>query len=215
MQAVWRGDLTVDPPAGHVPRNGDYRYSLMRATAGVRTHPGLLFLRPGEVVDPSEQKLPDGSTLVDLRKRIPWVGDGEEPDEATAKAAFATLATVDLDDYDEATILPILQAMPIERDRLQQFCEIAGYALPTFWFEKGASQTFAAAMSRCRTWFQTLVDADEYPGTKPEVRVIAMRRFKGLSARAFDKIWHEKAPEWWKRPGRRIGSLRRPRSTAP
>ena len=212
VQAVWRGDLTVELPVRREPRNGDYRYSLLRAVAGVRSHPGILFVRPGEAVEPVEEMLDDGTTLLDLRERIAWVADGEEPDEATAKAAFVALASVDLDAYDEATILPILRALPIERDRLQQFCEIAGYALPTFWFGNGASQTKASAVARCRTWFETLVKAGEYPGPKPEVRMIAMRKFKGLSARSFDKVWNEKAPEWWKRPGRRIGSLRRNRA---
>jgi hypothetical protein len=212
VQAVWRGDLTVEVPAGRVPHNGDYRYNLLRAVDCVRDHPGILFVLPGEAVEPIEEMLDDGTTLLDLREQIAWVADGEEPDDATAKAAFAALASVDLDAYDEATILPILKALPIERDGLQEFCEVAGYALPTFWFAKGASQTKASAVARCRTWFETLMKAGEYPGPKPEVRMIAMRKFKGLSARAFDKVWNEKAPEWWKRPGRRIGSLRRNRA---
>ncbi|MHB2168941.1 hypothetical protein [Alsobacter sp. R-9] len=215
VQAVWRGDLIIEPPTGHVPRDGDYRYSLLKAVAGIDTHPGLLFVRPGEPVAPAVTDLPDGGALVDLCKRIAWVAAGAEPDKATAEAAFSTLASVTMEAYDAATTVPILRTLPIERDALQQFCEIAGYALPTFWFEKGASRTSVGAVTRCRTWFKALVDAGEYPGPKPEVRTLAMRKFKGLSARAFDRIWHEKAPEWWKRSGRRIGSLRRPRSAAP
>lgn len=215
VQAVWRGDLIVEPPTGHFPRDGDYRYSLLKAVAGIDSHPGLLFVRPEEPVAPAVTDLPDGGALVDLRERIAWVAVGAEPDGVTAEAAFSTLASVTMEAYDAATTLPILRTLTIEHDALRQFCEIAGYALPTFWFEKGAVRTSAAAVTRCRTWFETLVKAGEYPGPKPEVRAIAMRKFKGLSARAFDRIWHEKAPKRWKRAGRRIGSLRRPRSATP
>ncbi|MHB2169542.1 hypothetical protein [Alsobacter sp. R-9] len=215
VQAVWRGDLLVEPPAGHVPRDGDYRYSLLKAVAGIDSHPGLLFVRPGEPVAPAVTDLPDGGALVDPRERIEWVAVGAEPDEATAEATFSTLASVTVDAYDAATTVPILRTLTIERDALRQFCEIAGYALPTFWFEKGAVRTSAAAVTRCRTWFKTVVDAGDYPGPKPEVRALAMRKFKGLSARAFDRVWKEMAPKRWKQSGRRIGSLRRPRSATP
>lgn len=201
VEAVWRGDLTVEAPAGHVPRNHDYRYSLLRATAGVRTHDRLLFIRPGELVDPVEQRLPDGTTQVDPRERIAWVGDGEDPDEATAKAAFAALASVGLDAYDKATIRPILRTLPIDREALRQYCQATGMSLPEFWFDPAAAKSTALAKHLCKMWLADLVQMGSKPGSKAKLRSEAQKRFPDLSGAAFDSVWNEVVPPEWRAAG--------------
>jgi hypothetical protein len=201
VQAVWRGDLTVELSARREPRNGDYRYSLLRAVAGVRSHPGLLFVRPGEPVGPVEEMLADGTTLLDLTKRIAWVADGEEPDDTEAEAAFRTLASADIDDYDVAVVGPILLSLSVERDALQRYCKITGEALPTFWFKKTATRSTVSAERQCEKWLAELVQKGPKPDSKPNLKSEARKRIPDLSGAAFDRAWDKAAPPEWKARG--------------
>jgi hypothetical protein len=210
VQAVWRGDLIVTRPVGHPPRAGDYRYSLLRAVTGVRTHPGLLFIRPGDMIEPAETELLDGGVLVDLRERIPWVAEGDEPSDAMAQAAFATLATVDLDAYDEAIVGPILQGLPIDRDALSTYCESTGIPLPLFWFPKTSQpRSTGSAERQCEKWLRGLARESGKPGSKTVLKKDAMARFPGLSGAAFDRAWEKAAPAGWKEPGAPTKATRR------
>jgi hypothetical protein len=201
VEAVWRGDLTVEVPAGHEPRNGDYRYSLLRAMAGVHRHPGLLFVRPGQPVDPVEEMLADGTTLLDLTKRISWVVDGEEPDETTAEAAFEKLASAKIDDYNAAVVNPILLSLSVDRDALRRYCETTGEALPTFWFKKTATRSTVSAERQCEKWLAELVRSGPKPESKPKLKSEARKLFPGLSGAAFDRVWDKAAPPEWKARG--------------
>jgi hypothetical protein len=198
LQAVWRGDLVIDPPTGHVPRDGDYRYSLLRVVAGVRAHPGLLFVRPGDHVGPRIEDQPDGRALYDPRERIAWVADGAEPDETKATAAFAVLAAAGLDAYDPETMVPLLRTLPVERDALQRYCERAQIPLPSFWFPKTTQPSTVSAERQYERWLSELARMGRKPGSKAKMRGGALKRFPGLSAAAFDRAWTEVAPTaWW------------------
>lgn len=201
IQAVWRGDLKVEVPAGHEPRNGDYRYSLLRALAGVHSHPGLLFVRPGQPVDPVEEKLDDRTTLLDLQKRIIWVAEGDDPDEATAQLAFEKLASAKIDDYDAAVVGPILLSLSVERDALQRYCKITGEALPTFWFKKTATRSTVSAERQCEKWLAQFVRKGPKPDSKPNLKREARKRIPDLSGAAFDRAWDKAAPPEWKARG--------------
>lgn len=202
IQAIWRGDLAVTSPAGHNPRAGEYRQSLLLAVAGIRTHPGLLFIRPGDDVVPIATDLPDGGTLVDMRDRISWVAVGDEPSEATTQAAFVTLASVELDAYDEAVVGPILLGLPIDRDALRAFCEKTGITLPKFWFPKGTPKKITASAERqCEKWLADLARQGSKPGSKRALEREALTRFTGLSGAAFGRAWEKATPPAWKEPG--------------
>jgi hypothetical protein len=209
VQAIWSGDLTVEVPAGRVPRNGEYRYSLLDMVARVRTHPGLLFVRPGEPVDPAEQELADGYTLVDLRERVAWVEDGEAPDEATARVAFTALSSVDLDAYDPSTILPILWTLTIDREALRQYCKATGRRLPEFWFGQTAEVSTASAGTQCRKWLSELVQKGPKPAGKTKLKSDAQKLIPKLSGAAFDAAWDETVPPEWKEPGAPRKPIRR------
>lgn len=212
VQAVWRGDITVLPPPGHNPRSGDYRHSLLRAVAGIRTHPGLLFVRPGDDVEPVVADLPDGGALVDLRERISWPAEGEEPSAATTQSAFGTLASVELDAYDEAVLGPILLGLPIDRDALRAFCESSGLPRPKFWFPKGTStRSTASAERQCEKWLADLARQGGKPGSKRALQQEAMTKFTGLGGAAFGRAWEKAAPTAWKKPGAPTKPTRRKR----
>ena len=212
VQAFWRGDLNVPPPVGHNPRSGDYRHTLLRAVAGIRTHPGLLFIRPEDDVGPVETDLSDGGALVDLSERIFWVADGSEPSDATTQAAFVTLASVELDAYDEAVVGPILLGLPIDRDALRVFCEKAGITLPKFWFPKGTpTRSTASAERRCEKWLEDLARQGGKPGSKRALEREALTKFAGLSGAAFGRAWEKAAPTAWKKPGAPTKPTRRKR----
>jgi hypothetical protein len=201
VQAVWRGDLTVELPARREPRNGDYRYSLLRAVAGVRSHPGLLFVRPGEPVGPVEEMLADGTTLLDLTKRIAWVADGEEPDDTQAEAAFRTLASADIDDYDVAVVGPALLSLSVDRDALRRYCEGAKISPPKFWITTKSSRGTSAAKAKCIKWFVSLAKSGSKPDSKAALRKDALAKFPGLTADGFNAVWKAHAPTHWKRAG--------------
>jgi hypothetical protein len=212
IQAIWRGDLAVTSPAGHNPRAGDYRQSLLLAVAGIRTHPGLLFIRPGDDVRPAETDLPDGGALIDLRERISWTADGVEPSDATTQAAFAKLASVELDAYDEAVVGPILLGLPIDRDALRAFCESSGFPLPKFWFPKGPpTRRTASAERQCEKWLEDLARQGGKPGSKRALEREALTKFTGLSGAAFGRAWQKAAPPAWKGPGAPTKPTRRKR----
>lgn len=201
VQAIWLGQLVVQPPAGHVPLVGDYRYSLLRAVASVRTHPGLLFLRPGDPVAPAIADLPDGGALVDIGQRINWVADGAEPDAAVAEAAFSALASAEMDDYDEVTVVPILRALLVEREALRRYCERARIPLPKFWFAPTPARSTVSAERLCERWLSDLARTGAKPGSKSRVRDDALSRFPGLSGAAFARVWKKVAPSAWKESG--------------
>lgn len=212
VQAVWRGHLMVPPPTGHNPHAGDYRRSLLRAVAGIRTHPGLLFIRPGDDVGPAETDLPDGGALIDLRERIYWVADGDEPSDVATQAAFAALASVELDAYDEAVVGPILLGLPIDREALRAFCESSGFSLPKFWFPKGTpTRSTASAERQCEKWLEDLARQGGKPGSKRALKQEAMTKFTGLAGAAFDRAWQKAALPAWKEPGAPTKPTRRRR----
>jgi hypothetical protein len=201
VQAVWRGNLTIKVPAEHEPRNGDYRYSLLQAMAGVHSHPGVLFVQPCEPVEPVEELLADGTTLLDLRERIVWVADGEEPDEATAEAAFGTLASVKIDDYDAAVVGPILMSLSVDRVALRRYCEGAKISPPKFWITTKSSRGTSAAKAHCIKWLASLARSGSKPASKAALRKDALAKFPGLTADGFNAVWKAHAPTHWKRAG--------------
>ena len=212
IRAIWRGDLTIVPPAGHSPRSGDYRRSLLAAVVGVHSHPGLLFVLPEDDVEPVETELPDGSVLFDLRERISWAAHGDEPSDAMAQAAFVALASLDLDAYDEAVVGPILHGLSIDRDALRIYCEGGGISLPRFWFPKESqTRSTSSAEQQCKKWLVKQAGRSDKPGNKSDLKRDAMAQFAGLSGAAFDRAWEKAAPPAWKKSGAPAKAARRKR----
>ena len=121
--------------------------------------------------------------------------------EGELEAAFAVLA-----EWEGGTLLGQFVChfrRPVGPSR--RFCRVvrpAGVAAPSFWFRtkwpsKGV-QASGGATYDCQCWLRECAATDAARRPKAAWRTEALRRFPGLSKRAFERLWARIAPLEWK-----------------
>src|SRR4051794_30491579 len=132
LQAFWRSELEATLPGVAAARDIDPRVRVLNSCRHAPQDAGLIVVdRPEDLppADPIQQ--PDGSVLVDLRRRTIWPVKPTQQTPALLAAACAVLAQAEWDDYHDLT-KPVLAMLEVGRDAFGAFCSEAGFALPPF-----------------------------------------------------------------------------------
>jgi hypothetical protein len=201
ISAMWRGELATMGGEDEDPTGEARRKRLLDAMAKRDDHPGIVFLRPGEIVAPEQTENPDGSVTIDLKIRITWPVDEKADEELAFEAATDKIAAAGLDDYAEIC-RPGLVSRQVSREAFGAYCDQQGLERPKFWFPKSARGTARAAGGVCTRWLKDRIAKAKLPIPKKEMRAEAMKKF-GVSGREFDRLWELSAPVAWKAPGRK------------
>jgi hypothetical protein len=142
--AWWRGEIIGDAP----PRL-EFLKKMFAKRSGKDELSGIVFKLEGEVGEPTEIKLPDGSLDVDIRPRIPVPSrNTDEWDEAKCDPAFQSLGSEIVscvDHYDDW--LPGFGWFNLSHDEFMKWLATQGYSLPTFWRGNQAGGAAVGAMT--------------------------------------------------------------------
>jgi hypothetical protein len=103
---------------------------------------GIVFVQGEDQTAAAEvTELENGAALVDLRHRIPVPADNvSDWDERTSEPAFQALAqTSSMMHYPD--VAPALAAVELTHEEFFAWCEMRGFAKPTFWRSSAESST--------------------------------------------------------------------------
>ncbi|WP_380069405.1 hypothetical protein [Dankookia sp. GCM10030260] len=201
LQAFWRGELEVTLPGVAEARDIDPRVRVLNGCRHAPQDAGLIVVDRPEDLPPDDPVVqPDGSVLVDLRRRVIWPTDPAQQTPELLAAACTVLAVAKWDDYHDLT-KPVLAMFEVGRDAFGAFCSEAGFALPPFWFRPDTRPATVQARSAVRPWLRAKVAAGDKQYGKADYWREAKAAFPRLSVRAFNDAWAEETPSTWREPG--------------
>ena len=164
-------------------------------------HPGIRF-SPNEIpIEPHDEHVP---IIVDLCPSIVLPEETSEWTDHQCEAAYRSLAQVDLSNVNLICSTGLMCQF-VGAYELFAICEKCGTTPPPFWRRFAPNRNVDIhKLARLVSWFHCKIAAHER-STKEQLRAEAITAFS-ISSTAFDKVWHEFAPEAWKSPGRPPGS---------
>lgn len=210
LQAFWRGDLMMTLPGIPAAQDLDPRVRLLNSCRHAPQDTGLVVADREEDLppeDPVEQ--PDGSALVDLRRRLVWSLDPAQQTPERLAVACMVLSQAEFDDYHELT-KSVIGMLMVERDDFGAFCTSQAFPLPLFWFRRDGRLPTVRSRSDVRQWLKDQAKA----GCKQHVKLVywemAKALFPRLSERGFNKVWADTVPVDWQQRGAPRGSRKTP-----
>ena len=199
LRRFWLGELPLRAPLRDQPWERRDLLVVLRTTLPPE-EVELLFTLEDEPVD---------ELVIELPPRVRLPADPTTWSEAALDAAYAALAEWRSGDYTSHA-LPALTAFLVDREDFGALCDRERWPRPLFWFRtRWPSQGVrvrAAAAQDCREWLRACAKAQVAMRPIPEWCAEALRRFPGLTKRAFHRAWAKEALPAWRRPGRRTGT---------
>ncbi|WP_431267674.1 hypothetical protein [Dankookia sp. P2] len=179
LQAFWRGELEATLPGVAGARDSDPRVRVLNSCRHTPQDAGLVVVDRPEDLPPADAiEQPDGSAVVDLRRRVVWPADPTRQTPELLATACAVLAEAEWDDYHDLT-KPVLAMLEVGRDAFGTFRSEAGFTLPPFWFKPDTQPATVQAQNACRLWLRAKVAAGDKQYGKAGYFREAKRRSRG------------------------------------
>ena len=178
------------------------RRAALRALRSTEPHPAITIHETVQAVPPKITTLANGLIEFEFEAHILLPPDETDWTDGIIEQACAVLSEVDIDSYS-GDFRVGFRCQEISRAQLAECCDRNGYPRPNFWFAKvgrADRKVTAAAKTRCRNWLRQQCK-NEKRGPKQLYVEEAMRKFEGLSKRAFNDVWDECVPPSWKQEG--------------